>query len=402
MTTSSLIVRHIKISKLVRRTLGRVVYTPASFEDRKYSFLAIVEGNAIPDSESIQGHKAILLDSDIDGYLPIPDNIPIVSGFHELKTISSESIILIDPKSHSAHIVFRPESRHNVLFLTNQCNSRCLMCSQPPTVEDDCWLYDENREIVELIREPPEILGISGGEPTLLGNKLFELISSLTARLPYTHFHMLTNGRAFAYRDFADKFATVSRSLFVLEIPLYAHSPDVHDYIVQAKGAFDQTILGLYNLARHNQYMRIRVVLQKETIFILKDLIEYIYRNLPFVSEIVLMGLEPMGYVKKNWEKVWIDPVDYHDSLIDAVRFGKLRGISMSIYNLPLCLLPSDLWPIAKQSISDHKNIFLPECEPCAGKNYCSGLFASDLKCHSRGIHSINFDENSNLFFPRQ
>ena len=72
--------------------------------------------------------------------------------------------------------------------------------------------------------------------------------------------------------------------------------------MVQAVGAFDQTVRGLYTAAKHGLAVEIRVVLHKQTIPGLADLMEYIYRNLPFVQHVALMGLEPMGYVKKNWD----------------------------------------------------------------------------------------------------
>jgi len=117
---------------------------------------------------------------------------------------------------------------------------------------------------------------------------------------------------------------------------------------------------------------------------------EYIYRNLPFVSHVALMGLENMGYVKKNWNILWIDPVDYMKTLEHAVRHLFYRGMNVSIYNLQLCLLPKTLWPFSRQSISDFKNIYLEECENCTVKNFCGGLFLSCKSRHSSGIHCLN------------
>ena len=46
------------------------------------------------------------------------------------------------------------------------------MCSQPPTRRDDSWLIDEAIKIAAHIRTPPPIVGLTGGEPLLLGLKL--------------------------------------------------------------------------------------------------------------------------------------------------------------------------------------------------------------------------------------
>ena len=91
--------------------------------------------------------------------------------------------------------------------------------------------------------------------------------------------------------------------------------------MVQAQGAFDQTIRGLYNAAEHGLGIEIRIVLHKQTLPRLPQLAEFIYRNLPFVDHIALMGLENMGYVKANWNLLWIDPVDYVETLEDVVKY---------------------------------------------------------------------------------
>ena len=89
------------------------------------------------------------------------------------------------------------------------------------------------------------------------------------------------------------------------------------------------------------------------------------------------MGLEPMGFARTNYDKVWIDPADCVPELRDAVFFLANRGMNTSIYNFPLCTLPSDLWPFCAASISDWKNIFLAECGSCVLNDRCGGFFRS-------------------------
>src|SRR5262249_7471883 len=81
-------------------------------------------------------------------------------------------IVTIEPGSGFIRTIFRPESPHNTLFATDRCNSNCLMCSQPPKEVDDSYLVEENLKMLSLIQTPPDYLGITGGEPTLLGPDL--------------------------------------------------------------------------------------------------------------------------------------------------------------------------------------------------------------------------------------
>jgi His-Xaa-Ser system radical SAM maturase HxsC len=163
----------------------------------------------------------------------------------------------------------------------------------------------------------------------------------------------------------------------MLGIPLYADYYQVHDHVVQVKGAFNQTVRGLYNLARHGQRIEIRVVLHQLTVPRLTRLAQYIFKNLPFVEHIAFMGLENTGYTPFHLDQLWIDPVHYQEPLEEAVLHLAHLGMSVSIYNTQLCVLPGSLWPFVRKSISDWKNIYLEECQGCTKVEACGGLFAS-------------------------
>ncbi len=154
-------------------------------------------------------------------------------------------------------------------------------------------------------------------------------------------------------------------------------------------GAFDETIVGLYNAAKYGLRTEIRVVLHKQTLPDLERLAEFIYRNLPFVEHIALMGLENMGYAKINWDLLWVDPLDYADVLGRTIRHLFYRRLPVSIYNLQLCVLPRTLWSFARKSISDYKNIYLDVCKECGVRERCGGLFLSSETRHSRGVSPL-------------
>ena len=75
----------------------------------------------------------------------------------------------------------------------------------------------------------------------------------------------------------------------------------------------------------------------------------------------------------------------------------ELAGIHTSLYNHPLCLLPEGLWPFARHSISDWKNVYLPQCQGCVRQGQCGGFFASATLKHSAHIHP--FADNSKYRF---
>lgn len=293
------------------------------------------------------------------------------------EVVRAGDVIRVNPDRGQVHVLYRRGAKANFLFATDRCNNYCLMCSQPPLEVEDSWRVREMIQTVFLVDREEGQLGITGGEPTLLGQGLADVLAACQEYLPDTYLHVLTNGRQFADPAFADLVGLAYPEKVMWAVPLYGDCPEEHDYVVQARGAFDETLKGLYNLGARGLRIEIRVVLHKLTIPRLGALANFIYRNLPFVSHVALMGLEPMGFTKLNRELLWIDPADYIVELSDATFHLANRGMKVSIYNLPFCVLPRELWPFSRQSISDWKNAFAPECVSCTAIEHCAGFFKS-------------------------
>jgi len=167
-----------------------------------------IVGRIIPDreskssfyvsKESIDGFDP--LNSRIDCLLTTSDNAGSI-GDHSSITklpglghLSAGDIVSIDP-SGLVRTVFRLESHHNAFFVTDRCNSKCLMCSQPPrNIDDIDYHHNINIQMLDLIPRSTEQIGITGGEPTLLGPKLLELLRKSSTNLPDTGIHMLSHG----------------------------------------------------------------------------------------------------------------------------------------------------------------------------------------------------------------
>ena len=88
-------------------------------------------------------------------------------------------------------MLYRRGANANSLFVTEQCNNLCLMCSQPPRNGDDEGLVREVLELIPLVDKDELQLGLSGGEPTLLGEKFIEILRSCQTHLPTTGLHVL-------------------------------------------------------------------------------------------------------------------------------------------------------------------------------------------------------------------
>ena len=318
----------------------------------------------------------------------------LINRIRDVRVLQPGDVIRLRENSSLISVLYRRGSKANTLFATEQCNSRCLMCSQPPRKEDDSWRIGELEQTIELIDRSEIQLGISGGEPTLLGANLGRLIDLAGHSLPDTTVHVLTNGRLFRNRLFASEIAGKHLERVVWAVPLYADISSIHDEVVDAPGSFLETLDGLYELGRLGARVELRVVLHKMTVGRLPQLASFIYRRLPFVEHVALMGLEPMGFAKRNRDRLWIDPVDYIPALESALFHLVNRGLTTSIYNLPLCVLPRHLWVFAEQSISDWKNLYPEQCHGCAVLDRCAGFFASaGTTWRSRAVCPIKLEE---------
>jgi His-Xaa-Ser system radical SAM maturase HxsC len=284
-------------------------------------------------------------------------------------------VVSISADGSHLRVLWRHDSQQNSILLTERCNNYCLMCSQPPKARDDSWLLDDAEELVRLLPRATREIAFTGGEPTIYGDALLHLLRLCRNLLPNTDVHVLSNGRAFAQPEYAQGWAEINNPNLMVGIPVYGAECSLHDYVVQAAGAFRETVRGILNLCELGQRVELRVVIHKQTAPDLVEIAQFIARNLPFVEQVALMGLEMIGFARANMEDVWIDPVDYRDELTDAVSVLQSAGIHTMVYNHQLCLVDRKVWPLTVRSISDWKNEYHEECTRCSVRERCGGFF---------------------------
>ncbi|WP_458316421.1 His-Xaa-Ser system radical SAM maturase HxsC [Mycolicibacterium brisbanense] len=306
-----------------------------------------------------------------------------------LAELGDGDVLSIYPKSGRVRVLYRRSSRHNFFLVTERCNNYCLMCSQPPRKVDDGWLIDEIAQSLSLVDPATSALTFTGGEPLTEWRRFVGLLELTRDLLPDTAIHVLTNGRAFSSPEVANAWAAVDHPKLSAGIPIYAAVDHIHDYVVQAKGAFDETVLGVLHLKNRGQQVEIRVVLHAVTAPRLRETCSWIARNLPFVDHVALMGMENTGFAVANDETLWIDPLDYQEQLKAGVDILSAAGVNVSVYNLPLCVLDPSVRRFAVRSISDWKNAYLPECDGCSARSACAGFFSTGRPKFSRGIAAI-------------
>jgi His-Xaa-Ser system radical SAM maturase HxsC len=327
---------------------------------------------------SMEGFDALLCEQVLSSTVLSRLSTPVVHGL-SIGHLAEGDVVRVDERGH-VRTLYRRASKFNALFATDRCSSLCLMCSQPPRKVDDDWRVREMLQTIDLIDPCTSELGITGGEPTLLKDGFLQVVRACKEQLPNTALHVLSNGRLFRYGSFAKGLAAIQHHDLMIGIPVYSDLEDRHDHVVQAKGAFEDTLIGVQNLGRFGVPVEIRVVLHRYTFERLPQLAEFIYRNLTFASHVTFMGMEMMGFAISNLDALWIDPFDYQDQLERATLLLAERGMNVSIYNHQLCTVPESIWRFCRKSISDWKNDYLQQCETCSVRDACGGFFASAIQ----------------------
>lgn len=359
----------VKINNCENNAIVKLVSVPVPLRERNICGFLFPERYPGID---LAGY-AYLLTQDIDLYNKVSSPAIYIKKTEE-NNLATNDVIKIDAIHQSFQFLYRVNGNANCLFVTDSCNSHCLMCPQPPKIENTVEMAQLQRHVDCLPVDLKEIC-VTGGEPTLLEQDLISLFKKLAKQCPDCYVHVLTNAKKLKNFNFARQCVTSGLKGISFGIPLYSSNPEYHDYIVQSRGSFRETLEGIYNLAKLNASIEIRVVLTKINVSGLKELAEFIYRNLTFVDHIAFMGMEHMGYVKLNWEKVYVDPTQYQEYLVSVVRFLRLRGMNVSIYNLPFCVLDEKLWQFSRNSITDSKQGFDEKCIICEMRNKCGGFF---------------------------
>lgn len=305
-----------------------------------------------------------------------------VTDFHE------GDVVVINAKGEII-FVYEINSCHNALMATERCNHRCIMCPQPPVLQEkDKTPF--NLKLISLFDKNTQEIGITGGEPTLIGDSLFTLVKHIKKELPKTAISILSNGVKFADKEYAKKLAMCKHPDLQIDIPIFSDIAKEHNRIVGAN-TFYNTVQGLYNLALFRQRIGLRVVIHRKTYKRLPQLADYIYHNFPFVVQVAFMQMETTGLAKENINELWIDPYDYNTELREAVLLLADRGMRPYIYNAQLCILSEDIRCYAQQSISDWKDIYIPECDGCMLRGQCAGFFESNREAHSSHIKKVEY-----------
>lgn len=129
-----------------------------------------------------------------------------------------------------------------MIEISDRCNEVCVHCYQEQGRKGEMTTAEIKGVMDELAELGVLILTISGGEATLRTDFL-ELVAH--ARTRGFAVRLFTNGLTMT-RELAHSLAELA--VHVVEISLYSHRAEVHDFVTGVPGSFDKTVAGVRHL----------------------------------------------------------------------------------------------------------------------------------------------------------
>lgn len=278
-----------------------------------------------------------------------------------------------------------------VLFVTERCNSNCIMCPMPEGSRRRGKPAEIDRLILLAKQIPKSVphITITGGEPFMAGKELFGLLDFCQSKFDYTEFLILSNARALAIQEYALLLRATIPSNSIIGVPLHGASAKTHDYITRSPGSFQQTITGLLNIQSLNIRTELRIVVSRLNYKEMAALAELIVKLFPHVDHVCLMAMEMTGEARKNADLIWIPYRRVLESCTDAIKILVGCGINVRLYNFPLCTVDPSFWTICRKSISPEKIRYSRSCDECTVKDACGGVFAGTLPLVRREMVTV-------------
>jgi len=274
----------------------------------------------------------------------------------------------------------------------NKCDNKCVMCTNMSSFAlQDSAQYRLKCQIEKLERylkghgkiylknsDNAAYVNLTGGEPTL-HPEFFQLLAYFRRRLPGTPVTLLSNGRRFADRKFAARFAAAAKPPFAAAIALHGPDARTHDAVAGVRGAFAQTVKGLENLFElaPNLGLEIRIILTKKNIAAFSATLKFLLKKFPDVPRyaVTVIHYEIEGMSETNHRSVGLKFSVSSKALQKALP--QIRSFTdLRLYHFPLCQVSKELRPLCRITLPAEDRVYPPVCGGCSVKKKCLGLMA--------------------------
>ncbi len=255
----------------------------------------------------------------------------------------------------------------------------CTNPDRPWPAWDGSFAYDYDSLIKRIEKDRKKILQanslyLTGGEPTL-HPRFLDIVQYLKDNFPEQRIKLLTNGRRFAYNDFAKKFLAISDNLET-DVSFCGANNQTHDAVTQARGSFEQTLNGFENLLKYKrvgQIVGVRTVLNRLTYQGIYKTLSLIQKKFAEADRVIVIFHELEAQAIKNIDQIKINYQEVAPFISQTASL--LEGFKeIRFYHFPLCIIDQAFWPFVWKTLPDKEVEFLPSCHGCQLKEHCVGI----------------------------
>jgi len=269
------------------------------------------------------------------------------------------------------------------------CNNRCRFCVQGNKRSRYGNLSTaEAMQRIESARARADAVVLTGGEVTIRRD-LVRLVAHARS-LGFRTIQIQTNGRMLAYEKLCLELVQAGATEF--SPALHGHRADLHDYLTQVAGSFDQTLAGIRNLVTLGVPVITNTVITRSN-----------FRHLPEIAEL-LTGLgvtqyqfafvHALGSAATNFASIVPRMALVSPYVRDGLEVGRLAGVVARTEAVVACILPGyeehmAEWILPDASIFDATTVLEsyrsyrltegkakgPACDRCGWNAWCEGVW---------------------------
>jgi MoaA/NifB/PqqE/SkfB family radical SAM enzyme len=215
------------------------------------------------------------------------------------------------------------------------CNNLCKFCVQGRKRDylpaKDC--SEIERALKEAFEKGHEEVVFTGGEPCMHPN-FIELVK-MAKQTGFKEIQIQTNGRMFAYPEFCLKTIQVGATQF--SPALHGHIAKIHDSLTSVSGSFEQTVKGIKNLKKLNQYVLTNSVITSKNHMHIPELADLLVGL--GVDQFQFAFIHILGTAAENDD--WIVPrkSDIMPFVKKGLDIGIRAGKKVTTEAIPFCLM---------------------------------------------------------------
>lgn len=264
------------------------------------------------------------------------------------------------------------------IYAGEKCNNQCIFCFEADRTFPHKTIGQIKKEM-KTIRQNFDFINLMGQEPTLR-NDIIELIN-YGKILKFREIGLTTNGRMFAYRDFAKKI--LDSGLNQIGLTVAGADAETHDQHTLVKGSFKQTLAGIKNillLKNHDFSFLLNIMITNRNCQKLSAMVDF-YVGLG-IREINLGHIMPLNKKIVNSKEIIAQMKDVVPYLTDAQdKYGDM--VKFLFVEYPACIFPKDYRHLAFPCLEENpqkKRIEL--CQKCKYKKTCNGISGAYLNLY--------------------